>query len=566
MENYYGVDFAKQKEKLLNSKIAKVLINDVIERAEAALDKTYDALKFSEFTLFLENGDRAMYEKKYFERRNDCSYISIAYWLTDDEKYRNQLIDLVFHICDEYTWCVPAHALLHDKPTSKQVVEMIDLFQAETGRLLTDISVMVGDKLPYYVNDRKEYEINRRIIEPIKIKEFYWQKPTCTTNWAAVCSGGVLVALLTFGTSEDIDKVLPKLYFAIENFLIGYNEDGCCLEGCDYWNYGFGYFVIFARMILEYTNGDVDYFKREKVKNIATFIQKIRLGKTKIVSFSDALSKFAFSPGLISYLKEVYPSDFILPSLEFGTKQGNIYSMKELLWFDTDYCEEAYKNESTYFKDAQWFIKRNDKYNFAAKAGNNNEPHNHNDIGSFMIVTNDDDIPLVDLGCGVYNAFTFDNKYRYTMLQNASSGHSVPIINGKYQNFGSEYFAKDVIATDNTFSFDMGGAYDEGIIKRLYRSFELTDDRIILCDTVEYSEMTESFTERMVSLTKPEINDDFVDLDSVSIMYDNEKYKVRISEDSYKRYADGPDIKVYFIDFEAVEQKESIFEFELVIK
>lgn len=566
MKNYYGVDFAEQKKKLSNSKIAKVLINDVIEKAEAALGKTYDALKFSEFTLFLETGDRAIYEKKYFERRNDCSYISIAYWLTEDEKYRNQLIDLIFHICDEYTWCVPAHALLHDKPTSKQVIEMIDLLQAETGRLLTDIALMVGDKLPYYVNDRIEYEIRRRIIEPIKNNEYYWQKPTCTTNWAAVCSGGVLVPLLTFGTGTEIEDVLPKLYPAVENFLIGYNDDGCCLEGCDYWNYGFGYFVIFARMILEYSNGEVNYFKRDKVKNIATFIQKIRLGKTKIVSFSDGSSKFAFSPGLVCCLKEIYPDDFILPSLEFGTEQGSIYSMKELLWFNTDYSEGDYESETTYFKDAQWFVKRNENFSFAAKAGNNNEPHNHNDIGSFMIVTSNDDIPLTDLGRGVYNAFNFDKKYRYTILQNASFGHSVPIINGTYQSFGSEYHAKNVTATDNTFSFDMSGAYDEGIVNGLCRSFRLTDDRIIIRDTVEYSEITENIIERMVSLTKPKIQDSSVDLGSALIMYDNEKYKVSISEDSYRRYADGPEIKVYFIDFEAIREKEDIFEFELVIR
>lgn len=566
MKNYYGVDFAEQKEKLLKSETAKVIINDVIERAEKALGKTYAALKLSEYRLFSETGDRAIFEKKYFERRNDCSYISVAYWLTEDDKYKNQLMDLIFHICDEYTWCVPAHALLQDKPTSKQVIEKIDLFQAETGRLLSDIALMTGEKLPHYVNDRIEYEIKRRIIEPIKSNEYPWHKPSCTTNWAAVCSGGVLAALLTFGTSTDIKEALPKLYCGAENFLAGYNDDGCCMEGCDYWNYGFGYFVIFAKMILEYTNGKVNYFKREKVKNIAAFIQKIRLGKTKIASFSDGSSKFTFSTGLFSLLKEIYPDEIVLPSLKFGTEQGNIYSMKELLWFNTEYCEDAYKSETAYFKDAQWFIKRNDKFSFAAKAGNNNEPHNHNDIGSFMIVTNNDDIPLADFGCGVYNAFTFDNKYRYTMLQNASFGHSVPIINGTYQNFGSEYFAKDVIATDNTFSFDMSGAYDKEIIKSLRRFFKLTDDRVILRDTVEYSEMTKSFTERMVSWTKPEISDGFVDLKSVLIMYDNKKYRVSVSENSYKRHADGPDIKVYFIDFDAVRQKESEYEFEFVIK
>ncbi len=567
MNNYYGIDFARQKEKLLSSEAAKVLINDVIEKADSALEKTYDALKFTEYTLFLETGDRGTYERKYFERRNDCSYISVAYWLTGDEKYKNQLIDLIFHICDEYTWCVPGHAFFFDdKPTIKQMFEMVDLFQSETARLLSDIALLIGEKLPYYVNDRIEYEIKRRITEPIKSNEYHWQKPDCKTNWAAVCSGGVLAALLTFGTDEEIKEILPKLYPAVENFLDGYNDDGCCMEGYAYWNYGFGYFVIFARMILEYTNGEVNYFKRDKVKNIATFVQKIRLGKTKIASFSDGTSVFTFSPGLFSYLKELYPDEVVLPPLELGTLRGNVYSMKELLWFNTDYCEEAYKSETAYLKDAQWFVKRNDKFSFAAKAGNNNEPHNHNDVGSFMIVTNNDDIPLTDVGCGLYDAFTFDNNCRYKMLQNASFGHSVPIINGKYQNFGAQYSAENVVATKNTFSFDMHGAYDEGIVKSLHRFFELSDDRVILRDTVEYSETTESFTERMVSLTKPEITNGSACLNGVSVVYDTKKYKASVSEGSYKQHISGIDVKVYFLDFEAVCDKEKTFEFEILIK
>ena len=203
MKRYYGVDFDKQREALLKSEVAKPLINSLLEKADLALTKTYEALKMSEYMLFVETGDRTVFERKYFERRNDCSYISIAYWLTEDEKYKKPLIDGVFRICDEFTWCVPAHANLKSNPSVKKIQTQIDLFQAETGRLLTDIATLVGEKLPDYVSERIGSEIRRRIIEPMKVREYWWHINTYT-NWAAVCAGGVGVALLHFGTDDEI--------------------------------------------------------------------------------------------------------------------------------------------------------------------------------------------------------------------------------------------------------------------------------------------------------------------------------------------------------------------------
>lgn len=568
MKNYYGIDFDKQKEKLLRSDKAKNIINSVIEKADDALVKTYEALKMSDYMLFTKTGDRKTFEKKYFERRNDCSYVSIAYWLTDDKKYINQLIDLIFHICDEYTWCVPAHASLHENPPCEHIVEMVDLFQAETGRLLADIAFLVGNKLPYYVNKRIEYEIKRRIIEPLKNKQFSWQKaPMCKTNWAAVCAGGTATALLGFGTEEDINTVLPILYLAIDDFLSGFNDDGCCMEGCTYWNYGFGYFVIFARLILEYTNGEINYFEQEKVKNIATFIQKIRLGKTKIVSFSDSTSEFSFSPGLFSYLKQLYPDDIVLPPLELGTARGNIYSMKELLWFDTDYSEGVYKSGTVYFENAQWYIKKNDAFSFAAKAGNNKEPHNHNDVGSFMIVTKDGEIPLTDFGAAIYTKETFERDNRYKLINNSSRGHSVPIINGQYQGAEDVRFsAKNVKAGEDFFEADIEDAYEKDLIGRINRRFEVKEESVFLCDTFEFSNITEKITERFVSWTKPVIYDEYVDLKTARILYNKEKYTVKITEDSYRTHSNIEDKVVYLIDFEAINKKEPKFEVEISVE
>ena len=114
MKTCYGVNIEEQRKALLQSDIAKKLYQPIIDLADRALDKSYPALKMSDYMMYDETGDRAIFEKGYFERRNDCSYILVAYWLTNDEKYKKPLIDLICMICDEFTWCLPAH--IHTDP------------------------------------------------------------------------------------------------------------------------------------------------------------------------------------------------------------------------------------------------------------------------------------------------------------------------------------------------------------------------------------------------------------------------------------------------------------------
>ena len=50
------------------------------------------------------------------------------------------------------------------------------------------------------------------------------------------------------------------------------------------------------------------------------------------------------------------------------------------------------ENGFDYFKNAGWYIKRTSNYEFAAKAGDNKESHNHNDIGVFLLNVGGDKI------------------------------------------------------------------------------------------------------------------------------------------------------------------------------
>ena len=570
-QNYYGVDFEKQRAALLKSTKVKSVVDGIIKRADAALEIKYEVLPMSLYDeQYMPGGNRRHFEYPWFDRRNNCQYIAIALWLTRDEKYVWPLIDHMMMIMDEFTWCSPAHLHMGSGPQNlDDMITHLDLFHCMTGRALTDVMLLVGEYMPSYVKARLEYEIRRRMIKPMmEDKEFYFM--TAKLNWAVVCSAGICTSLLYYGTKEEIDYIIPRLCQYADNYLDGIQDDGCCLEGTLYWSYGFSHFVCLAKLLLEYSKGEIDYFKLDKVREIALYFAKVRMGRETQVCFSDSRCKLAFNIGLICFLKEMYPDDFQCPPMKNGAEYcPNNYTMTDILWLNPNYEEDEMQYRTTFFKDSQWYVKQGKNYSFAAKGGYNREPHNHNDIGSFMFVV-DEEIPLDDFGQGLYGRYTTEELYSQVCW--SSRGHSVPIINGTYQEFtGYECdprrrSAKNMTADENSVSMDIENAYGDGLINKIHREFKLGENSVTLTDIYEYSEKTESVVERFVSHIKPEVCDGFVDMGRAKIIYDKDRFDVAITMELYRNHFDTGDLEAYFVDFSPKNPKETEFKFEIAAK
>lgn len=115
------------------------------------------------------------------------------------------------------------------------------------------------------------------------------------------------------------------------------------------------------------------------------------------------------------------------------------------------------------------------------KGGHNNESHNHNDVGSFVVSFNGGPV-LIDVGVETYEAKTFGAR-RYEIWTMQSSYHNLPEINGLMQRFGEEYRALEArfVPADgpegaDRFSLDLSRAYGEdALVNRWYR--EMTFNR-----------------------------------------------------------------------------------------
>jgi len=516
-------------------------------------NRPIEALRYSDYKLFWVTGDRKIYEETYFARRHalNCSCL-LALIYPEEEKYITRANDQIFAICDEYTWCLPAHQRLgHEIDRENPKLEdslntvdetVIDLFASETGFALAELGTLLGDRLEPLVRNRIAAEIDRRIVKPFLTYEPYSGWETGKSNWTAVCMGSVAGTIMHM-RPELVEELQPRFDRAMEGYLSGFNDDGICLEGVGYWNYGFGFFAVYADMIRTFTNGKNDYFKREKVKAIATFIQKIFLSGKACVSFADGAREGSFAIGLHHYLKREYPDAVTLLDPQLSKNYDNCARccthIRSALWLDEALYEAetgAADDEIYYAQDSEWYIRKNAAYGFAAKGGCNAELHNHNDVGTFIFAKNGRQI-ITDLGSGAYTRQYFSSE-RYTFLETSSRGHNVPIIDGQYQENGPEAAAAATVGDEAGFVTDIAGAYDCAGLESIRRSFAFAAETVTLHDEFVYTGKG-SIVERLISVEEPkEAEKGIIRIAEVEIRYDPARCTLEIHSEPTSKGGD----------------------------
>lgn len=519
------------------------------------------ALTYSKWKLFWETGDRGIYEREYFDRRRALEHATmLALIYPEEKKYTDKVMDLVYIICDEYTWCLPAHQAQNERNDNTRV----DLFASETAFHLAIIHTLLGDRLEPLIKDRIVKEIDRRVVDTYLGCENYGWWETGQSNWTAVCVGSVGCTLMLMRPELMTDAMEARLMKAIEGFIDGFADDGVCTEGCGYWSYGVGFFVFFADMIRTFTGGRIDYFKIPKMKAIATFPQKMFLSERAAVSFADGNRILDYNFSVMHRLKSEYPEDVLIYSPDFGSFDGGCGRLSIRLfgavWLVGDYYlnpADSTTEFEEYAQNAQWLTKRTASYGFAAKAGHNKEMHNHNDVGSFIFAKDGEQI-LVDVGAGAYTRQYFSSE-RYGIFEPSSRSHSVPIIDGLYQSVGGEYRATDVKYEKGCFSMDISGAYATDKLASLKREFRFYDDRVEMCDTYDFKSEC-PVVERLVFASEIKVNGSVIEAKGCTVSFDPELCTVSIGGEN----ASGNNGKYYyFADFRL---KEGAREFKVVIR
>ena len=89
--------------------ISEEMKKNMIRRAERSLSEEFPALIASDYMMFKRDGNRSVYEGKYFPRRGALIAFLSGEYAEGKGRFIDKIIDLAWLILEETSWVVPAH-------------------------------------------------------------------------------------------------------------------------------------------------------------------------------------------------------------------------------------------------------------------------------------------------------------------------------------------------------------------------------------------------------------------------------------------------------------------------
>ena len=456
---------------------------------------------FTQYRMCDATGERTSFEKAYFQNINRLNAFFLRTALYGEERDLEELQNVMWAICNSFNWPLNAHTpnLFLGADISEHVV---DLLSAEIAQMLAEILSVLGDSIDPYLKKIVVERINERVFLPFESGDtakyrLSWED--VLENWAAVCGGSLgMAALYLIEDEARLEKILARCIRSVNNYIKSCTDDGICLEGLGYWNYAMCFYVAFDALLKERT-GKSAVQDAEKYQKLISYPQSVSIGNARIAAFADGTSALQLYSGLMLSLAGDYGVK-IPKGGNMNAPTRLIDDVRKLALFDPALLETEEDNENRFFPLAHWAIFHADNAVFAAKGGHNDEPHNHNDIGSFLFDIGKDEV-VADLGSHLYDRDYFLNETRYNYINTSSRGHSVPIINDCLQEAGVTFRADGFRSLDNGVEISFAGAYPQKAgVSSLVRSITLCNSaELTVSDTFAFRQEGNTVKERIVT-------------------------------------------------------------------
>ncbi|MBR5586357.1 MAG: heparinase II/III family protein [Clostridia bacterium] len=541
------------------------------------------------------DGDRVAFENVYFARRAELANKIILECYYNDGRYMEDILDLIWMIMEEITWIIPAHIFRDPGSDSLPVMDekFIDLFSAETACTLSFAIQTMGEKLnEMSVNILPR--IKARLCKMVELyterDDMYWmafREGSRAANWNPWITSNMLVTAFTVVEDKEIlQKFVYKALRVLDRYYEVYPLDGACDEGPVYWTQA-GLSMMEDLWLLKIgTDGQIDVFNEEKVKNTLEFFMKVYTGRGQVMNFADSslnvpvyyatiykVAKFAKNEKVISFAKSLYDTenanskamaDSFLRGRNISSAMTKVMRMMDIVAYSAEMenlPDSGFKPDSDYYLASTQvmtsrFESDPEKGLFlGAKGGHNGEHHNHNDVGSFVVYKNGTKF-LIDSGNMQYRKETFTEE-RYNLVSTRSGYHNVPLIDGVEQQAGKEFAAKNADYKNDgkkvSFSLDIADAYPDKVAKKWVRSLEydksaqtiLVSEDFALAKTSEFSLnfLTPQKTERNGNVIKfaasngetfeMSFDTDF-EFETEKLVYDDRLFIANWGEDLYR--------------------------------
>ena len=494
---------------------------------------------------FSQNGNRTNYQNAYGRRNAGLSRAVLAECFENQGRFIPRIEEHLKAYFNDRSWVLPAHDRSLDNFNGKYD---IDLVSSNAAWKLATIGAVLGDRLSKDVREELDRQLELCCFIPFRTHiltgkpKLWWVRGI--NNWNAVCLAGVGGAALThLKSKEERAWFLAAIETFIQNSNIGYTEDGYCTEGVGYWCYGFGHHALLSETVRRATNDKIQILDQEKLRKVALYGFTIEILPGFSPSFADCSMRAIPTRSLLAFLNRYYGFqlnnyDFTLPeqgqdlcalgvygtnlpprlteaSAGYAPKFGNVKSFQDPIsnrtWFPSAQIlilrPEGWKSTLTKLENRAELAKAVEElpgFAVAMKGGHNAEQHNHNDVGTYVILHRGT-LPALDLGGEVYTRRTF-SKDRYVSDVLNSWGHNVPVVAGCLQKTGAQYAAK-VLKTDfnekeDSLLLDYAAAYDVKACRKLTREFVYSrmETKFSVEDQVEF-DSPQTFEVPMVTIT-----------------------------------------------------------------
>ncbi|MBP1917397.1 hypothetical protein J2Z23_004402 [Lederbergia galactosidilyticus] len=535
LEEYKPFPTVEERDKW--EAITDPLRMEQMKEAEIYLNYTWPSLPANFFMDFVRNGNRTRYENPSFQRRSALASLVIAECLESEGRFLDDIINGIWCICEESFWGVPAHNNLNNKlPNVSEPI--IDLFAGETAGLLSLTYYFLKsrlDQIDPLICNRIQLEVKRRILDPYLTRDDFWWMGLATkgkvNNWNPWCNSNCLMAFLFL--EDDFERrvqAVEKALHSLDCFLNVYHEDGGCDEGTMYWGRAGGSLFDCLELLYSGSNGKIDMYSEPLIKEIGRYLYKSYIDGEYFTNFADGGAIVKISSNLVyrygcriddKKLMSLGSSAFHLQRKVGKDKRLNSLNRQIHALFD---FEEMLAATSTppyvrdvWLKDIQVMAAREEEGSskglyLAAKGGHNDESHNHNDIGQF-IVYSDGSPFIIDVGVETYTSKTFGpNRYDIWTMQSAY--HNLPTINGIQQGVGEQFKATQVkqkiIGKDVRFSLNLDSAYPKkagiGNWERQFTFHRGNPSHIEICDKFQLKRTTKDVSLSLMIPFEPQLD------------------------------------------------------------
>src|SRR5829696_5611214 len=520
--------FPKTSDRTGWAKADEAMMKSFVKQAESYLIYDWPSIPATKSLLIERTGDRNEYQNISFKKRDVLGTLLLAEVYENKGRFIDPIINGVWSICEESFWGASAHL-----PQTKEYAGLMDvsqpfveLFSAETATYLAWVDHFLGDKLDAVspqIRKRIYYETNNRIFQPLMTKNANGRPPNNWNPW--ICSNWLNSVLLLEKDETKRVAAVSKILSVLDEFVNPYPPDGGCDEGPGYWGAaGASLYDNIAMLNLASNNAFKYVYEDEKFKNMGRFIYRAQIGKNYFLNFADADPQPTMAANMIyRYGKDINDAEM----MKFGAfyrqpeegKLGRYHYFRNLfaLFMQDEYRKAAQDlplPSNVWLPDIQVMVARDKEGTtkglfLAAKGGHNDESHNHNDIGNYVVYYDGQPV-LIDVGRGTYTRKTFSSR-RYDIWYNCSDFHNVPSINGTTQPPGAKFKASNVsYKQDKKFAelcLDISKSYpDTAGVNSWQRSIRLNREKNVEVNDVISLKKADKITEHLMTCYPAEVS------------------------------------------------------------